>query len=83
MGGRDHQDRDDASIVADILTVVFALVRGWTFLMGNTRPESFLRGLKFSDKKIRGFKFLGENLRCIKSISKFDEIYFEDIDPNI
>ena len=39
------------------------LVRGWTFLMGNTRPERFLRGLKFSDKKIRGLKFLGENLR--------------------
>ena len=36
-------------------------VRGWTLLMGNTRPECFLRGLKFSGKKIRGLKFLGEN----------------------
>ena len=24
-------------------------VRGWTLLMGNTRPECFLRGLKYSD----------------------------------
>ena len=26
-------------------------LRGWTLLIGNTRPECFLRGLKFSDKK--------------------------------
>ena len=57
--------------------------------MGNTRPECFLRGLKFSDKKIRGLKFLGENLRGLKSISKFDQFFFqnfhflEDTDPNI
>ena len=63
--------------------------RGWTLLMGNTRPECFLRGLKFSDKKIRGLKFLGENLRGLKSISKFDQIFLkisvflEDTDPNI
>ena len=57
--------------------------------MGNTRPECFLRGLKFSGKKIRGLKFLGENLRGLKSISKFDQIFFkisiflEVTDPNI
>ena len=57
--------------------------------MGNTRPECFLRGLKFSGKKIRGVKFLGENLRGLKSISKFDQnffkisIFLEVTDPNI
>ena len=40
--------------------------------MGNTRPECFLRGLKFSAEKIRGLKFLGENLRGLKLISEFD-----------
>ena len=57
--------------------------------MGNTRPECFLRGLKFSGKKIRGLKFLGENFRGLKSISKFDQNFFkiptflEVTDPNI
>ena len=57
--------------------------------MGNTRPECFLRGLKFSGKKIRGLRFLGENLRGRKSISKFDQnffkisIFLEVTDPNI
>ena len=55
--------------------------------MGNTRPECFLRGLKFSDKKIRGLKLLGENLRGLRSISKFDQFFYfhflEDTDPNI
>ena len=41
--------------------------RGWTLLMGNTRPECFLKGLKF----------LGEHLRSLKSISKFDQIFFK------
>ena len=47
--------------------------------MGNTRPECFLSGLKFSEKNLRG----------LKSISKFDQIFFkitislEDTDPNI
>ena len=45
--------------------------------MGNTRPECFLRGLKFSGKTIRGLKFLGENLRGLKSISKFNQILFK------
>jgi hypothetical protein len=45
--------------------------------MRNTRPECFLRGLKFSDKKIRGLKFLGEDLRGPKSISKFDLLFFK------
>ena len=64
-------------------------VRGWTLLMGNTRPECFLRGLKVSGKKIRGLKFLGENLRGLKSISKFGQNFFkistflEVTDPNI
>ena len=43
--------------------------------MGNTRPEYFLRDLKFSDKKIRGLKFLGQNLRGLKSILKFDQYF--------
>ena len=66
-----------------------ATIRGWTLLMGNTRPECFLRGLKFSGKKIRVLKFLGENLRGLKYISKFDQIFFkisiflEDTDPSI
>ena len=30
------------------------LIRGWTLLMGNARPECLLRGLKFPDKKIMG-----------------------------
>ena len=51
-------------------------VRGWKLLIGNTRPECFLRGLKFSGKKIRDLKFLGLNLRGLKSISKFDQIFF-------
>ena len=67
----------------------FRELRGWTLLMGNTRPECFLRGLKFLGKKIRGLKFLGENLRGLKSISKFDQnffkisIFLEVTDPNI
>ena len=44
--------------------------KGVDIIKGNTRPECFLRGLKFSDNKIRGLKFLGENLRGLKSISK-------------
>ena len=52
-------------------------LREWTLLMGNTRLECFLRGLKFSDEKIRGLKFLRENLRGIKSISKLDHIFFK------
>ena len=57
--------------------------------MANTRPEGFLRGLKFSGKKIRGLEFLGENLRGLKSILKFDQNFFkistflEVTDPNI
>ena len=57
--------------------------------MGNTRPECFLRGLKFLSKKIRGLKFLGENLRGLKSISKFNQNFFQIsiflvvTDPNI
>ena len=43
--------------------------------MGNTRPECFLRGLKFSDERIRGLKFLRENLRGLKSISKLDQLF--------
>ena len=45
--------------------------------MGNTRPECFLRGIKFSDYKIRGLNFLGENFRGLKSISKFDQFLFK------
>ena len=65
------------------------MLRGWTLLMGNTRPECFSRGLKFSDNKIRGFIFLGENLRVLKSISKLDQLFFKisiflaDTDANI
>ena len=55
--------------------IVTITIRGWSFLMGNTRPECFLRGLKFLEKKIRGLKFLGENLRGLKSISKFDQFF--------
>ena len=65
----------------------YKLNKGWTLLMGNTRPECFLRCLKFSDKKIRclkfsdkkirGLKFLGQNLRGFKSISKFGHIFFK------
>ena len=57
--------------------------------MGNTRPEGFLRDLKFSGKEIRGLKFLGENVRGFKAISKFDQnlfkisIFLEVTDPNI
>ena len=57
--------------------------------MGNTRPDCFLRGLKFLSKKIRGLIFLVGNLRGLKSISKFGQNFFkistflEDTDPNI
>ena len=47
--------------------------RDWILLVGNTRPEYFLRGFKFSGIEIRGLKFLGENLRSLKSISKCDQ----------
>ena len=45
--------------------------------MGNTRPDCFLRGLKFSGKKIKGLKSLWENLRVLKSIFKFDQNFFK------
>ena len=48
-------------------------VRGWTLLMGNTRPECFLRGLKFSDNKIRGLKFLGIYMEKIRDIRIYSE----------
>ena len=57
--------------------------------MGNTRPECFLRGLKFSEKKIRGLKFLGEKFKGSHTNFKFLPIFFqnfhflEDTDPNI
>ena len=48
------------------------LVRGWTLLLGNTRPDCFYGVSNFREKK--GLKFLGENLKGLKSISKFDQI---------
>ena len=59
------------------LDLFVCTLRGWTLLMGNTRPECFLRGLKFLDKQIRGLKFLGENLRGLKPISNFDQILYK------
>ena len=47
-------------------------VRGWSFiLIGNTRPESSLRGREFLDKN-RDLKFLGENSSGLKSFFDFD-----------
>ena len=65
------------------------VLRGWTLIMGNTRPEYLLRGPKFSGKKIWGHKFFGENSWGLKSISKIDlsffkiSIFLEVTDPNI
>ena len=69
------------SITTFLITLLYdernRTIRGWTLLMGNTRPECFLMGLKFSEKKIRGLKFLGENLRGLKSISNFNQFFFK------
>ena len=35
--------------------------KGVDIIKGNTRPECFLRGLKFSDNKIRGLNFFLED----------------------
>ena len=59
-----------------------------TLLMGNARRGVFFKRSQIFGQKIRGLKYLGENLRGLKSISKFDLIFFKisifsEADPNI
>ena len=41
--------------------------------MGHTRPECFLRDLKFLDKKIKGLKIYSEKIRGLKILGFSEE----------
>ena len=52
--------------------------KGVGIIIGEYPPGVFFKGSQIFGQKIRSLKFLEENLRGLKSVSKFDQFFFQN-----